>query len=260
MPGKNNTSPQLLSFYTLCILYIFLPRILSHLHISTTTSLLLHLLISGSTFSTAIVLLIDTCYTFSRLSFLLLSWILQKTSSLNLKEEFQQCELPGSDNTRFWVKVGVSVVVGYTLTIKLILFNEKKIDSGSGEGVWETAKRNIGQTHHATTQSLTQTEQQDKVVKKLPDNGSALLWAYCAFVYTVALFDSKEWLESLVSGDVQKERAREWDMWCLWGPSLISGAVGFGRWRWIVMMRKRKVLLHEERHIDGKEVTEKQQV
>jgi hypothetical protein len=64
----------------------------------------------------------------------------------------------------------------------------------------------------------------------------------------------------LVSGDVQKERAREWDMWCLWGPSLISGAVGFGRWRWIVMMRKRKVLLHEERHIDGKEVTEKQQV
>jgi hypothetical protein len=156
--------------------------------------------------------------------------------------------------------VGVGVVVGYTLTIKFILFNKKKIDSGSGEGVWETAKRNIGHKHHDTTPTLTETEQQVKVAGKLPDNGSALLWAYCAFVYTVALFDSKEWLESLVSGDVQKERTRGWNMWCLWGPSLISGAVGVVRWRWIVMMRDRKAQSKEERGFDEEERLEKVQV
>jgi hypothetical protein len=148
-------------------------------------------------------------------------------------------------------------MVGFTLTIKFVLFDKKKTDGSSdGDGVWETAKQNIEQKH----QDATQTGQQDKVVKKLPDNGSALLWAYCAFVYTVALFDSKEWLESMVSGEVQKERARGWDMWCLWGPSLISGAVGFGRWRWVGEMSKRKALLREERGFDGEERLEKVQV
>jgi hypothetical protein len=258
MPGNNNTSPQLLFFYTLCILYILIPRLTTHLHIFTTTSLLLHLLISGSTFSTAAVLLIDTCYTFSRLSFLLLSWTLQKTSSLDLKEKFQQLTLPGSDNSRFWIKVGVSVVVGFTLTIKIVLLNKKK-RYGSDGGVCETAKRDIEQKHHDATQNATQTER-GNMAGELTDNGSALLWAYRAFVYTVALFDSKEWLESLVSGEVQKERARGWDMWCLWGPCLISGVVGVVRWRWVVLMRKRKAQSQEERVVYGKEVAEKQQV
>lgn len=93
----------------------------------------------------------------------------------------------------------------------------------------------------------------------MSDVGSAWLWAYCAFAYTNALFDSKEWLESALTGNVQKERTRMWDLTCLWAPMLISGIVGLGRWKWPGTTRKGKAL-SREKDVEGKDVSEKQQV
>jgi hypothetical protein len=75
----------------------------------------------------------------------------------------------------------------------------------------------------------------------------------------MALFDSKEWLESAVRGCAQQERTRGWDMWCLWGPSFISGAVGMARWTYLVKKRKEEAR-SEERHVGEKEASEKLQV
>jgi hypothetical protein len=250
--SADRNSPQLLFFYTLSIFYILLPRMISRLPISTTACLLLYISISGSFFSTACFLFIRTCYTISRVSLLFLAWILRKTSSsFDLGSKIHQWKLPGSETSRFYTKLVVSVMIGYTLTIKLLV-KKKKV----GDGIWETAKRNIEQKRNAA-QNPTEVERADK--EESTDFGSVLLWGYCAFAYTVALFDSKEWLESAVRGSAQRERTKGWDMWCLWGPSFISGVVGMARWNHLVKTRKGKAQA-EKRHAEGKEASEKLQV
>jgi hypothetical protein len=210
MPS-NNASPQLLLVYTLAILYMDLPQMTSHLRIPITISLLSHLLISGCFFSTAVCLVIDTCYTFTRLGFMLLRWALQR-SDFDLVQ-FQQWKPPGSDNTRFWFKMVVSAIIGCGLTAKLFFFN--KTQKAGNDGIWRTAKRDIEQKRN--TQNPTRTEKADTVdTAESIDTGNALLWAYCAFAYTNALFDSKEWFESMLMGRAKVERTRVWDMWCLW--------------------------------------------
>lgn len=249
MPSSE-TSPQLLLVYTLAILYTELPRVTAYLHIPIAASLVSHLLISGCFFTSTACLIIDTCYTFTRLGFMLLGWIL-RGSDFDL-ERFQQWKPPGSDNSRFWFKVTVSVIIGCTLTAKLFFFN--KTQKAGNDGIWRTAKRNIEQKRN--TQSLARTDKADTA--ESIDTESVLWWAYCAFAYTNALFDSKEWFESMFMGSSQTERTRPWDMWCLWGPSLISAAVGSGRWRWMIGTKERKAQ-PEEKPGDEK-VSEKQQV
>jgi hypothetical protein len=253
MPA-DNTSPQLLLFYTLSAFYILLPRIISHLPLSTTVCLILYTFISGSFFSMAAFLCIRTCYTISRVSLLFLAWTLRKTSSsLDLSGRIQQWKLPGSETSRFCSKLAVSVIIGYTLTIKLLVKKNKAKGDG---GIWRTAKQNIKQKRIAA-QTPTEAEQTDKA--KSTDFGSVVLWGYCAFAYTMALLDSREWLESVLKGSAQQERTRGWDMWCLWAPSFISGAVGMARWRYLVKTRQDKAQSEEE-HVEGKEASEKLQV
>jgi hypothetical protein len=253
MPADNN-SPQLLFFYTLSIFYMLLPRIISHLPISTTACLLLYILISGSFLSMAAFLSIHTCYTISRVSFLFLAWILRKTSSsFDLgSSKINQWKLLGSETSRFYTKLIVSVMIGYILTIKLLVKRKQ-----AGDGIWETAKHSIEEKRIAAQNPTEEAEQTDET--KSTDFGSVVLWGYCAFTYTMALFDSKKWLVSAVRGSAQQERTRGWDMWCLWGPSFISGAVGMARWRYLVKTTKGKAQ-SEERHVGGKETSEKLQV
>jgi hypothetical protein len=181
---------------------------------------------------------------------MLLGWIL-RGSDFDLVQ-FQQWEPPGSDNNRFWFKVVVSTIIGCTLTAKLFFFN--KTQKAGNEGIWKTAKRNIEQKRN--TQSLNRTEKADTA--ESIDTGSALMWAYCAFAYTNALFDSKEWFQSMLMGCAQTARTRSWDMWCLWGPTLISGAVCYGRWKWMVRTKERKA--QPEERPDDEKVPDKQQV
>jgi hypothetical protein len=143
-------------------------------------------------------------------------------------------------------------MIGYTLTIKL-LGKKKK----AGDEIWETAKHSIEQKRIAVQDPTEEAEQADK--EESTDFGSVVLWGYCAFTYAMALFDSKEWLESAVRGSTQRERTKGWDMWCLWGSSFISGTVGMARWTYLVKKRKGEAR-SEERHVGEKEASEKLQV
>ena len=254
MPYKTN-SPQLLLAYTLGIFFVLVPKITTYLNISITISLVCHLLVSALFVSTSVVLLIDACYTFGWLGFLLLRWLLRVSFAFDLDGRTRQWQLPGSDNTRFWLKVFVSVVISCTIIYRISF---AKLKAEGNDSVWKIAKRNL---QHRRTAAKTPTEEkhQKPAEGDLTDVGSAWLWAYCAFMYTNTLFDSKEWLESALTGSVQKERTWMWDLSCLWGPMLISGVVGLARRRWPSRAAKGKAQLREK-SVDGEEVPEKQQV
>lgn len=202
----------------------------------------------------AAFLCIRTGYTISRVSLLFLAWTLRKTSSsLDFRGRTQRWKLPGSATSRFYTKLVVSVMIGYTLTIKLLV---KKNKAKGDCRIWKTAKHSIEEKRIAA-QNPTEAERADKT--KSTELGSVVLWGYCAFAYTMALLDSREWLESVLKGSAQQERTRGWDMWCLWAPSFISGAVGMARWRYLVKTRQDKAQSEEE-HVEGKEASEKLQV
>lgn len=250
----NTNSPQLLLAYTLGILFILIPRATAYLHVPATPSLLSHLVISVLFVSTSVYLLIDACYTFSWLGLVLLQWLLRKCFAFDLGERTQQWRLPVSDNTRFWLKQVVSVAISCVVIYRLSF---AKLKAEGNDSIWKTAKRNLEQRR---TAAKTPTEgKQDEAEGDLTDVGSAWPWAYCAFAYTNAMFDSKEWLEGVMTGSVQKDRTWMWEMWCLWGPMSISAVVGLARWKWPGTTRKEKAYLREKA-IDGKEVSKKQQV
>lgn len=253
MPSNTN-SPQLLLAYTLGILFILVPKATAYLHVPATPSLLSHLLISVLFISGSVFLFIDACYTFSWLGFLLLRWLLRVSLAFDLDEKTHQWQLPGSDNTRFWLKVFVSVVISCTIIYRISFAKLKAEGDGN---IWNKAKHNLEQQRTAA-QSPTE-EKQEKAAGDMTDVGSAWLWAYCAFAYTNALFDSKEWLESVLTRGTQLERTRAWDMWCLWGPTLISSVVGLARWRSYGTTKKGRAQLREK-FVDGKEASEKEQV
>jgi len=253
MPSNTN-SPQLLLAYTLGILFILVPKATACLHVPATPSLLCHLLISVLFISTSVFLFIDACYTFSWLGFLFLRWLLRVSFAFDLDEKTQHWQLPGSDNARFWLKLFVSVVISCTILYRISFAKLKAEGDGN---IWSKAKRNL---ERQRTAAQTSTEAKEaKAEGDLTNVGCAWLWAYCAFAYTNALFDSKEWLESALTGGVQSERTRAWEMWCLWGPTLISSVVGLARWRSYGTTKKGKAQLREKT-VDGKEVPEKEQV
>jgi len=250
----NTNSPQLLLAYTLGILFILVPKATAYLHVPATPSLLSHLLVSVLFVSTSVFLFIDACYTFSWLGYLFLRWLLRVSFAFDLEGHTRRWQLPGSDNTRFWLKVFVSVVISCTIIYRISFAKLKAQGDGN---IWQKAKRDLEQQRTAA-QNPTE-EKQEKAAGDLTDVGSAWLWAYCAFAYTNAFFDSKEWLESVFTGSVQKERTWTWDQCCLWGPMLISGVVGLARWKWPGTTRKGKAQ-SRGRAVDGKEVPEKEQV
>ncbi|KAH0289888.1 hypothetical protein M436DRAFT_84809 [Aureobasidium namibiae CBS 147.97] len=250
MPS-NTKSPQLLLAYTLGILFILVPKATAYLHVPATPSLLSHLLISILFISTSVYLFIDACYTFSWLGYLFLRWLLRVSITFDLDEKTHQWQLPGSDYTRFWFKVFASMVMSCIILYRLSFAKLKAEGDGN---VWIQAKRKLEQQRTAAPGA-----KEKKAEGDLTDVGSAWLWAYCAFAYTNALFDSKEWLESVFTASVQKERTWTWDLCCLWGPMLISGVVGLARWKWPGTTRKGKAQLRGKA-VDGKEAPEKQQV
>lgn len=247
--SETTNSPQLILLYTLCAALVFLPRLNTHLNTPVTASLVSHLLIAVGFFGTLTCLVIDSLYIISKLLLILLKWALQTSSDTRLSDYLgAQWRLAGSEGGRFWVKMAISVIAGIWLTCKLF-FNSTR---AGGKG-WEAAKRNIAAKREA--HNVAMAEQGGTVAKDI-DNGSAWLWATCALVYAVAVFDSKEWFMSVLRGGIKVERTREWDIVCLCSPTLIAGAIGLARWRWIVKARR----VHLEKEDVGGEasVSEKQ--
>lgn len=231
--SETTNSPQLILLYTLCAAFVFLPRLNTHLNIPITASLVSHLISSIGFLGTLTYLVIPSLYIIGKLLFILLSWLLQTSSHTRLSDYLgAQWRLPGPEGDRFWINLAVSAITGIWLTYKLF-FNSTR---AGGKG-WEAAKRNIAAKREA--QKVAMTERGGVV--KYNDNGPAWLWATCALAYAIAVFDSKEWFESILRGGVKVERTREWDIVCLWGPMLIAGLVGLARWRWTVATQARGI-------------------
>lgn len=222
--SETTDSPQLIFLYTLCAAFVFLPRLTTYLNTAVTASLVSHLIIAVGFFGTLIFLAIDSLYIVSKLLFLLLEWqLLQSSSGTGLSNYVgTQWRLSRSGEGRFRIKLTISVISSIWLTYKLF-FNSTR---AGGRG-WEAVKRNIAARREA--QKVAIAEQGG--VARDTDLGPAWLWATCALVYAMAVFDSKEWFQSIWRGGVKVERTREWAIVCLWAPMLIAGLVGLARWK-----------------------------
>ncbi|KAG9646322.1 hypothetical protein KCU95_g10172, partial [Aureobasidium melanogenum] len=231
--SETTNSPQLILLYLLNAAFIFLPRLNTYLNTPLTASLVSQLIISVAFISTATYLGIETFYIICKLLFMFLGWLLRLSSNVHLSDHIcAQWQLPGSADDRFWTKFIVSVVAGIWLTWKLF-FNSTRAEAKG----WEAAKRNIAAKREA---QKTVTAEQGGMAKET-DNGPAWLWATCALAYAIAIFDSKEWFESILKGGVKVERTIEWEWVCLWAPMLIAGLVGLARWRWTVATKTRGI-------------------
>ncbi|KAG9851926.1 hypothetical protein KCU98_g3497, partial [Aureobasidium melanogenum] len=232
--SETTNSPQLILLYTLCAAFIFLPRLNTHLNTPVTASLVSHLIIAVGFFSTLIFLAIDSLYIVSKLLSILLEWLLLQSSSDTRVAEYvgTQWRSSRSQEGRFWAKLVISVIAGIWLTWKLF-FNSTRAEAKG----WEAAKRNIAAKREA--QKVAAAEQGG--MTRDTDYGPAWLWATCALAYAIAIFDSKEWVESMLRGGVKVERTTEWDWACLWAPMLIAGLVGLARWGWTVATKTRGI-------------------
>lgn len=232
--AETTNSPQLILLYTLLAALVFLPRLNTHLNIPVTASLVSHLVISVAFFGTVTYLGIESLYIVYKLFSILLRWLLQPSSGTSFAVYFgTQWRLPASGGDRFWAKLAISVIAAIWLTSKLFFKNAKV-----GSEDWQAAKSDTAAKREA--QKIAAAEQGGEVAEDT-DDGPALLWATCAFTYAAAVFDSKEWFQSVLRGGAKVERTREWDILCLWAPMLIAGLVGLARWRWTVAARTRRV-------------------
>ncbi|KAG9530284.1 hypothetical protein KCU93_g2849, partial [Aureobasidium melanogenum] len=227
-------SPQLILLYTLCAAFVFLPRLNTYLDTPVTASLVSHLLTTVGFLGTLILLGIDSLYIVSKMLLILLEWLLlQPSSDTRVAEYFgTQWRLSRSQESRLWTKLSFSAIAGIWLTWKLF-FNSSRAEAKG----WEAAKRNIAAKREA--QEVTAAEQGG--VARDSDYGPAWAWATCAFAYATAIFDSKEWVESMFRGGVKVERTTEWDWACLWVPVLIAALVGLARWGWTVATKVRGI-------------------
>ncbi|KAG9581426.1 hypothetical protein KCU77_g13342, partial [Aureobasidium melanogenum] len=232
--SETTNSPQFILLYTLCTAFVFLPRLNTHLNTPVTASLVSHLITTVGFLGTLIFLGIDSLYIVAKLLFILLEWLLlQPSSDIRVAEYVgTQWRLSRSQEGRFWTKVSFSAIAGTWLTWKLF-FNSTRAEAKG----WEAAKRNIAAKREA--QKLAAAEQGG--MARDTDNGPAWLWATCALAYAMAIFDSKEWFESILRGGVKVERTIEWEWVCFWAPMLIAGLVGLARWRWVVATKPRRI-------------------
>ncbi|KAH0264894.1 hypothetical protein KCU91_g11762, partial [Aureobasidium melanogenum] len=230
--SETTNSPQLILLYTLCAAFVFLPRLNTYLNTPVTASLVSHLIIAVVFFGTLIFLAIESFYIASKLLFILLEWLLLQSSSDTCVSDYvgAQWRLSRSEDSRFWIKLAISAIAGIWLTWKLF-FNSTRAEAKG----WEAAKHNIAAKREA--QKVTAAEQGGVV--KDTDNGPAWLWATFALAYAMAIFDSREWFESILRGGVKVERTIEWEWVCLWAPMLIAGLVGLARWGWTVATKAR---------------------
>ncbi|CAD0089483.1 unnamed protein product [Aureobasidium mustum] len=175
--SETTNSPQLILLYTLSAAFIFLPRLNTHLNIPVTASLVSQLVITIGFFGTLTYLGIESLY----------------ISATSFAVYFgTQWRLPASGVDRFWVKMATSVIAAIWLTSRLFFKNPK-----SGSEGWEAAKRNIAAKRGAQKVA---TAEQGGVVAESTDDGPAWMWASCAFAYAAAVFDSKEWFQSVLRG------------------------------------------------------------
>lgn len=133
---------------------------------------------------------------------------------------------------RFWIKLLLGIVIGVSATVYIV-----KVNAGG----WEAAKRNIAARHDAQTKGSAKdlgTAEQGGIPKE-NDHGPVFVWAGWAFMYSSALFESKDWFASVIRNkDMKESTGIQWERVCLFGPMIIAAAVGLARWEWIRRARK----------------------
>ncbi|KAG9951765.1 hypothetical protein KCU85_g2686, partial [Aureobasidium melanogenum] len=241
--SEGTNSPQLLLLYTFCAAFVFLPRLTTYLDIPVTASLISHLLIAVGFLGTLIFLAVDSLYIISKLLFMLVGWLLRRGLDFDLSGYIgAQRRLPGSEDSRFWVKFAISAIAGIWLTFDLFFNSSRAIGKS-----WEAAKRNISARREE--QKVAAAEQGG--IAKDTDYGPAWVWTTCSFAYVNAVFDSREWFLSMLKGGEKVERTKLWEWVCLWAPVLISILVGVIRWRWTAAAKTRRF---DDRRSEKKEL------
>jgi hypothetical protein len=245
MPLNQTTAPQLLLCYNLALMTTYLPTLYTYLNLPSRLRLILHTIFSTSLFSTVACLGIGIATFWSGLFLKLLGYLLQRFLDYDLWDYIPQLRGLGEDDDDVsYIRLFLGVVLGVSATIYLV-----KTKTGNSQ----TAQQTSGQEKLA--QSITVAEQGGKV--KEVDEQPVWAWVAFAYTYAEALFGSKEWIEGVLSG-VEVERTWGWGRWCFYGPYLVAGVVWFFRRKWVVESKKGEARL-EGKHVDGKEVAEKQQ-
>jgi hypothetical protein len=245
MPLKQTNAPQLLLFYNLALMTTYLPTLYAHFQFPSRVRLILHTIVSTSFFSTMACMGMGIVAFWSGLFLRLLGYLLRRFLNCELWDYIPQLRGLGEDDEDgiSYIRLCLGVCIGISATLYFI-----KSKSGN-------LQRNFEQK--TPTQNITVAEQGGKV--KEIDEGPVWVWVAFAYAYTEALFGSKEWIESVLSGGVEVERTWRWDRWCFYGPYLVAGVVWFLRRRWVGKTREGEARL-EERHVDGKEGLENVQV
>ncbi|KAK6007547.1 hypothetical protein QM012_004361 [Aureobasidium pullulans] len=243
--------PLLLLLYNLLAAASFGPRLCIYPQLRPSFSLTLQCIVTACLFSTLGFKAIDASLSISRVLYKLLGYLLRRMLDYHLETSVvSQWQLPVSAELGFWIKLLLGIMKGIGAIIYVI-----EVPAGG----WEAAKRNIAASYNVQTQASAKdlgTAERGGVPKEA-SHGPVYVWAGWAFMYSSALFESKDWFETVIGGkDVQESRGGKWEDMCLYGPMVIAAAVGLAKWRWV--KKARRVHLEKEHVGEEASVSEKQ--